>query len=220
MSTNTLNLMYLTLHKQSVQARQKDIHGECWNRTSVSVNLCPQPTQHHQRLHGPPHKAALNRLFSTAAAAAAKMAGNGNNNNNKPSGNSVFFFRMNKGAKAFTKKYRTEIAASISSVLSTFAAFPLDFAKSRMQSYNTTFTATVTLIIGSIHFLAWRLSTFDQRHCGPFLRNEWRAAAVIFRCLTVAATLALLPSLLPSLPHSPTPSRPASSPSQQEERAH
>ena len=64
-----------------------------------------------------------------------------------PKGNSVFywlvfFFRMNKGAKAWTKKYRTEIAASSSSVLSTFAAFPLDFAKSRMQSYNTTFRAT------------------------------------------------------------------------------
>jgi hypothetical protein len=63
--------------------------------------------------------------------------------NKSPQGNSVFFFRMNKGAKAWTKKYRTEIAASTSSVLSTFAAFPLDFAKSRMQSYNTTFTATV-----------------------------------------------------------------------------
>jgi hypothetical protein len=59
-------------------------------------------------------------------------------NNNGPKGNSVFFFRMNKGAKAWTKKYRTEIAASTSSVLGTFAAFPLDFAKSR----------TVTLIMG------------------------------------------------------------------------
>lgn len=49
---------------------------------------------------------------------------------------------MNKGAKAWTEKYRTEIAASSSSVLSTFAAFPLDFAYSRMQSYNTTFSAT------------------------------------------------------------------------------
>ena len=40
---------------------------------------------------------------------------------------------MSKGAKAWTKKYRTEIAAPSSSVLSTFAAFPLDFAKSRMH---------------------------------------------------------------------------------------
>lgn len=46
-------------------------------------------------------------------------------------------------ARAFVKKYRTELAAASSSVLSTFAAFPLDFAKSRMQSYNTTFVHTV-----------------------------------------------------------------------------
>jgi solute carrier family 25 carnitine/acylcarnitine transporter 20/29 len=66
------------------------------------------------------------------------------NNGKTPTGNGgVFFFPMNKKAKTFFKKYRTEIAASSSSVLSTFAAFPLDFAKSRMQSYNTTFTATV-----------------------------------------------------------------------------
>ena len=68
-----------------------------------------------------------------------------------PKGNSVFFwlvffFRMGKGAKAWAKKYRTEIAASSSSVLSTFAAFPLDFAKSRMQSHNT----TVTLILPGV----------------------------------------------------------------------
>lgn len=52
--------------------------------------------------------------------------------------------------------------------LSTFAAFPLDFAKSRMQSYDTTFTATVALIIGTFHFRRGVLSTFDQCHCGPF----------------------------------------------------
>jgi hypothetical protein len=45
--------------------------------------------------------------------------------------------------KRFAKKYRTEIAASTSSVLSTFLAFPLDFTKSRMQSYETPFLHTV-----------------------------------------------------------------------------
>ena len=49
----------------------------------------------------------------------------------------------NKDARTFVKKYRTEIAASTSSLLSTFAAFPLDFTKSRMQSYETTFLHTV-----------------------------------------------------------------------------
>jgi len=48
-----------------------------------------------------------------------------NSNGKAPDGSGVFYFRMNKGAKAWTKKYRTEIAAFSSSVLSTFAAFPL-----------------------------------------------------------------------------------------------
>lgn len=55
----------------------------------------------------------------------------------------IFGYQPSADVKRFAKKYRTEISASTSSVLSTFAAFPLDFAKSRMQSYETTFTATV-----------------------------------------------------------------------------
>lgn len=58
-------------------------------------------------------------------------------------GSSIFAIHLNKDAKLFAKKYRTEISASTSSVLSTFVAFPLDFAKSRMQSYDSTFTSTV-----------------------------------------------------------------------------
>ncbi|TVY43594.1 putative mitochondrial carrier [Lachnellula subtilissima] len=38
--------------------------------------------------------------------------------------------------KKWLKRYRTEVAASASSVLSTFAAFPLDSVKTRMQTYN------------------------------------------------------------------------------------
>ncbi|RFU26043.1 hypothetical protein B7463_g10293, partial [Scytalidium lignicola] len=37
--------------------------------------------------------------------------------------------------KIWIKRYRTEIAASMSSVLSTFVAFPLDSVKTRMQTY-------------------------------------------------------------------------------------
>jgi hypothetical protein len=55
----------------------------------------------------------------------------------------MFDYHASSGAKAFAKRYRTEIAASTSSVLSTFAAFPLDFAKSRMQSYESGFLATI-----------------------------------------------------------------------------
>lgn len=96
------------------------------------------------------HKTPLTAR-SAPAAATATMADDGTNNKGLKS-TSIFYFRMNEGAKHAGGAYRTVIAASTSSVLSTFAAFPLDFAKSRMQSYKTTFTATVALIIGTIHF--------------------------------------------------------------------
>jgi solute carrier family 25 (mitochondrial carnitine/acylcarnitine transporter), member 20/29 len=57
--------------------------------------------------------------------------------------NNIFAFQASKDVKKFAKRYRTEIAASSSSVLSTFVAFPLDFAKSRMQGYETGFVHTV-----------------------------------------------------------------------------
>ncbi|KAF2740674.1 mitochondrial carrier [Polyplosphaeria fusca] len=38
-------------------------------------------------------------------------------------------------AKRWTKRYRTEVAASTSSLLSTFAAYPLDSVKTRLQAY-------------------------------------------------------------------------------------
>lgn len=58
------------------------------------------------------------------------------------SGN-FFAFRPSENVRRFAKRYRTEISASTASVISTFTAFPLDFAKSRMQSYETGFLATV-----------------------------------------------------------------------------
>ncbi|KAG9235465.1 mitochondrial carrier domain-containing protein [Amylocarpus encephaloides] len=45
---------------------------------------------------------------------------------------------MQRGAgpkKRWVKRYRTEVAASVSSILSTFCAFPLDSVKTRMQTY-------------------------------------------------------------------------------------
>lgn len=56
---------------------------------------------------------------------------------------STFVYLPSKDVKIWAKKYRTEISAGSSSVLSTFAAFPLDFAKSRMQSYETGFMHTI-----------------------------------------------------------------------------
>ncbi|CZT06340.1 related to CARNITINE/ACYLCARNITINE TRANSLOCASE [Rhynchosporium graminicola] len=38
--------------------------------------------------------------------------------------------------KKWIKRYRTEVAASMSSIMSTFVAFPLDSVKTRMQTYN------------------------------------------------------------------------------------
>ena len=57
--------------------------------------------------------------------------------------NGILAFQTSKEVNAFAKKYRTEIAASTSSVLSAYISFPLDFAKSRMQSYNTKFWPTM-----------------------------------------------------------------------------
>lgn len=61
----------------------------------------------------------------------------------KPTGN-IIPFQSNREVRHFAKKYRTEIATFSSSILSTFVAFPLDFAKSRMQSYDTKFVHTIT----------------------------------------------------------------------------
>ncbi|PWW78733.1 mitochondrial carrier [Tuber magnatum] len=43
--------------------------------------------------------------------------------------------RILTGSELFVKKYRTEVAASASSCVSTFIAFPLDSIKTRMQAY-------------------------------------------------------------------------------------
>ena len=55
----------------------------------------------------------------------------------------IFSYQASDDVKVWARKYRTEISASSSSVMSTFVAFPLDFAKSRMQSYETGFVHTV-----------------------------------------------------------------------------
>ncbi|KAF7185419.1 putative mitochondrial carrier C29A3.11c [Pseudocercospora fuligena] len=91
--------------------------------------------QHHHNVQ----QQSPNPSPSTSAAQDGKNAGKGLGNPNS----SIFYFQPSKDVKKFAKRYRTEIAASSSSVLSTFAAFPLDFAKSRMQSYETGFLATV-----------------------------------------------------------------------------
>ncbi|KAI5198125.1 hypothetical protein E4T39_06945 [Aureobasidium subglaciale] len=55
----------------------------------------------------------------------------------------VLEYEASDDVKRWARKYKTELASMSSSVLSTFVAFPLDFAKTRMQSYDTRFLATV-----------------------------------------------------------------------------
>ncbi|KAI1039241.1 hypothetical protein LB505_007409 [Fusarium chuoi] len=51
-------------------------------------------------------------------------------------GSAVSAVPKNSPSNRFVKRYRTEIAASSSSVFSTLAAFPLDSVKTRMQTYH------------------------------------------------------------------------------------
>nr|XP_023907949.1 uncharacterized mitochondrial carrier C29A3.11c-like [Quercus suber]POF16500.1 putative mitochondrial carrier c29a3.11c [Quercus suber] len=51
--------------------------------------------------------------------------------------------KSNNELNKIAKDWRTQIAAGSSSMLSTFVTFPLDLAKSRMQSYNTGFVHTI-----------------------------------------------------------------------------
>ncbi|KAL1296879.1 hypothetical protein AAFC00_004494 [Neodothiora populina] len=55
---------------------------------------------------------------------------------------SIMAFRLSDDARSWIKSNRTPIATGIASVSSTLIAYPLDFVKARMQSYNTRFGAT------------------------------------------------------------------------------
>ncbi|KAG9903001.1 hypothetical protein KCV05_g15656, partial [Aureobasidium melanogenum] len=55
----------------------------------------------------------------------------------------ILQFQASDDVKRLAVAWKTELASMSSSVLSTFIAFPLDFAKVRMQSYDTKFFPTV-----------------------------------------------------------------------------
>ncbi|KAK7208789.1 hypothetical protein V2G26_015967 [Clonostachys chloroleuca] len=67
--------------------------------------------------------------------------------------------QTNTISTAFVKRYRTEIAASSSSVLSTLTAFPLDSVKTRMQTYHYN------------GFLDCVRHTYRTEHLGGFFRG-------------------------------------------------
>lgn len=70
--------------------------------------------------------------------------GSGSSNNGRSnSSNNILFFHPSRHTRRLAKRYRTELSAGAASLLSTFGGFPLDLVKSRMQSYNTPFIATV-----------------------------------------------------------------------------
>ncbi|KAF2635874.1 mitochondrial carrier [Massarina eburnea CBS 473.64] len=80
-------------------------------------------------------------------------------------------------AKRWTKKYRTEVAASSSSLLSTFAAYPLDSVKTRLQAYNfNSFTDCVR-------------HTYKTEGFNGFWRGVWSPLASITLVRTVSFSI-------------------------------
>ncbi|RMZ66166.1 mitochondrial carrier [Pyrenophora seminiperda CCB06] len=80
-------------------------------------------------------------------------------------------------AKRWTKRYRTEVAASSSSLLSTFAAYPLDSVKTRLQAYKfNSFTDCVR-------------HTYKTEGFHGFYRGVWSPLASITLVRTVSFSI-------------------------------
>ncbi|KAF1970512.1 mitochondrial carrier [Bimuria novae-zelandiae CBS 107.79] len=80
-------------------------------------------------------------------------------------------------AKRWTKRYRTEVAASSSSLLSTFVAYPLDSVKTRLQAYQfKSFTDCI-------------LHTYKTEGLHGFYRGVWSPLASITLVRTVSFSI-------------------------------
>lgn len=94
----------------------------------------------HQDVPG--HQSQLSSLSTPATTSVTSMphgAGgrrDGETTAMTATGSAVTAIPKNNNSDHFVKRYRTEIAASTSSVFSTLAAFPLDSVKTRMQTYH------------------------------------------------------------------------------------
>ncbi|SPJ86854.1 related to carnitine/acylcarnitine translocase [Fusarium torulosum] len=94
----------------------------------------------HQDVPG--HQSQLSSLSTPATTSVTSMphgAGgrrDGETTAMTATGSAVTAIPKNNNSNLFIKRYRTEIAASTSSVFSTLAAFPLDSVKTRMQTYH------------------------------------------------------------------------------------
>lgn len=71
----------------------------------------------------PPHGTSATELQQQESSTTEKSKNHDQHHSSKPK------------PKRWVKRYRTEVSASASSVLSTVAAFPLDSVKTRMQTY-------------------------------------------------------------------------------------
>jgi hypothetical protein len=90
------------------------------------------------------------------------MPSPGNNNDDESTGGARSSLGLSQDEvrqQQFLYRYRTEVAASMSSVLSTAVAFPLDSVKTRMQTY--TYTG----------FLDCVRQTYKNERLGGFFRG-------------------------------------------------
>lgn len=69
-------------------------------------------------------------------------------------------------SQRWIKRYRTEVAASMSSLLSTVSAFPLDSVKTRMQTYK--YAGFLDCVRNTYH--TEKLRGFFRGMAEPFLR--------------------------------------------------
>nr|POE85589.1 putative mitochondrial carrier c29a3.11c [Quercus suber] len=91
------------------------------------------PANLHDALKQKPAGTDSNTTTTTTSSSSSSSSSSSNTNKKK----------SNNELNKIAKDWRTQIAAGSSSMLSTFATFPLDLAKSRMQSYNTGFVHTI-----------------------------------------------------------------------------
>lgn len=99
-------------------------------------------------------------------------------------------------AKRWTKKYRTEVAASSSSLLSTFAAYPLDSVKTRLQAYAPP-SPIYAFYISLITYPRYNFNSFSDclRHTYKtegfhgFWRGVWSPLASITLVRTVSFSI-------------------------------
>ncbi|KAH7146413.1 mitochondrial carrier domain-containing protein [Dactylonectria macrodidyma] len=96
--------------------------------------MTAEATLAHQHVPGHPSSSPLPSPAASPAIMPDAAGGRRDGETNKRA-DSASAIHSHGQYRAFVKRYRTELAASSSSVFSTLAAFPLDSVKTRMQTY-------------------------------------------------------------------------------------